>query len=192
MFLPKGSTVVLNVWAMHNDTNTWKDPQHFIPERFESYPSLASTYAASGKWDERDHYGYGAGRRICPGESISKRLPPTAISLETTKYVATAALYMSSPVSFISRAIKVLTLDHPGIHLAERNLFIGVAKLLWAFSFSVKRGEKINTSAETGLSQGFLHCVKEYGSSVTVRSEARRETIMREFEEAQTTFARFE
>ena len=75
MFLPKGSTVVLNVWAMHHDNDTWKDPEHFIPERFESYPSLASTYAASGKWDERDHYGYGAGRRICPGKSICRRLP---------------------------------------------------------------------------------------------------------------------
>ena len=79
MFLPKGSTVVLNVWAMHHDSGTWKDPQHFVPERFESYPSLASTYAASGKWDERDHYGYGAGRRICPGEWIAKSLPSRTI-----------------------------------------------------------------------------------------------------------------
>ena len=75
MFLPKGSTVVLNVWAMHHDSTTWKDPEHFIPERFESYSSLASTYAASGKWDERDHYGYGAGRRICPGEFNFKGFP---------------------------------------------------------------------------------------------------------------------
>lgn len=81
MFLPKGSTVVLNVWAMHHDSDTWKDPQHFIPERFESYPSLASTYAASGKWDERDHYGYGAGRRICPGESNFLPVPPSPSSL---------------------------------------------------------------------------------------------------------------
>ena len=145
MFLPKGSTVVLNVWAMHHDVETWKDPEHFIPERYESYRSLASHYAASGQWNERDHYGYGAGRRICPG-----------------------------------------------IHLAERNLFIGVAKLLWAFKFEVKKGQSINTSAETGLSQGFLHCVKEYGSSITLRSEAKRETILREFEEAQATFSRFE
>lgn len=82
MFLPKGSTVVLNVWAMHHNSDTWKEPQHFIPERFESYPSLASTYAASGKWDERDHYGYGAGRRICPGESNSSRVNHTVISYE--------------------------------------------------------------------------------------------------------------
>ena len=166
MFLPKGSTVVLNVWAMHHDHATWKDPEHFIPERFESYPSLAPSYLASGKWDERDHYGYGAGRRVCPGGFNPQEL------------------------QLAHRAL--LTLNRPGIHLAERNLFIGVAKLLWAFNFRVKGGEEMNTSAETGLSQGFLHCVKDYGSSVTLRSEARGDTILREFEEAQKIFAGFE
>ena len=78
------------------------------------------------------------------------------------------------------------------MHLAERNLFIGVAKLLWAFRFEVKRGDDINVSAETGLSQGFLHCVKDYGSSITVRSNMRRETILREFEETKEVFERFE
>lgn len=77
MLLPKDATVVLNVWAMHHDKSTWKDPEQFMPERFESYPALASTYAASGKWDERDHYGYGAGRRICPGESDWREGPPS-------------------------------------------------------------------------------------------------------------------
>ena len=69
MVLPKDATVVLNVWAMHHDESTWRDPEHFIPERFDAYPALASTYAASGGSDQRDHYGYGAGRRICPGKS---------------------------------------------------------------------------------------------------------------------------
>lgn len=93
MFLPKGSTVVLNVWAMHHDSTTWKDPEHFVPERFESYSSLASTYAASGKWDERDHYGYGAGRRICPGEFIFQK--------------------GSHPQEHTKRRIKALSLDCP-------------------------------------------------------------------------------
>lgn len=119
-----------------------------------------------------------------------------------TRYVAvTAFIHLNSPLrcffhpnnsSGLFFAEQVLSPNDPGIHLAERNLFIGVAKLLWAFHFSVKRGEEINTSAETGLSQGFLHCVKEYGSSITLRSEARRDTIFSEFEEAKTTFARFE
>ena len=145
MHLPKGSTVVLNVWAMHHDERTWKEPQHFMPERFENHPQLASVYAAAGEWDKRDHFGYGAGRRVCPG-----------------------------------------------IHLAERNLFIGVAKLLWAFKFGVKKGASVDTSAETGLSQGFLRCVKDYGCSIDVRSEVKRDTIMREFSEVQEVFSRFD
>ena len=74
MHLPKNATVVLNVWAMHHDHNIRKNPEHFMPERFKSYPVITSTYAASGKWDERDHYGYGAGRRICPGEFTLYRI----------------------------------------------------------------------------------------------------------------------
>lgn len=75
---PRASTVVLSVRAMHHDSTTWKDPEHFIPERIESYSALASTYAASGKWHERDHYGYGAGRRICVPVS------PSHLSFRTT------------------------------------------------------------------------------------------------------------
>ena len=60
---------------MHHDNDTWKDPKHFIPESFESYPSLASTYAASEEWDERDHYDYVAAKCICPGKSSCGRLP---------------------------------------------------------------------------------------------------------------------
>ncbi|KAA8647949.1 hypothetical protein EYZ11_008690 [Aspergillus tanneri] len=143
--IPKGSTIVLNVWGMHHDSNRWKEPEHFQPDRFEDFPALASTYAASGEWDKRDHYGYGAGRRICPG-----------------------------------------------IHLAERNLFIGVAKLLWAFEFSEPPGSKSDISAESGASQGFLHCPKDYGCVIRLRSPEKRETIMREFAEAQEVFARFD
>ncbi len=90
MHLPKDATVVLNVWAMHHDKKTWKDPERFMPERYESYPALASTYTASGKWDERDHYGYGAGRRICPGESHST---------EALKRMVTAPQYLPIPPS---------------------------------------------------------------------------------------------
>ena len=54
---------------------------------------------------------------------------------------------------------------------------IGVAKLLWAFNVSVKRGEEMYTSVEKGLSQGFLHCKRDYGSSITLRSKARGDII---------------
>ncbi|KAJ5215367.1 m-hydroxybenzyl alcohol hydroxylase [Penicillium cinerascens] len=145
MFLPKGATIVLNVWAIHHDPHCWPDPDRFEPARFENYPALAPTYAATGEWDKRDHYGYGAGRRICPG-----------------------------------------------IHLAERNLFIGVAKLLWAFEFMQPVNSYSDIDPESGASQGFLHCPKTYSCGVRLRAPEKRETISREFREAQEIFARFD
>ncbi|MCJ1403644.1 hypothetical protein MMC11_006867 [Xylographa trunciseda] len=145
MHLPKDSTIILNVWALHHDADKWQSPEHFIPERYKDYPGLAPVYAASKDFDKRDHLGYGASRRICPG-----------------------------------------------IHLAERNLFIATAKLLWAFDFSQDASLISDTSAETGSSQGFMHCVKDYGCRIELRAEAKRATIERERREAQEIFDRFD
>nr|AUZ97938.1 cytochrome P450 monooxygenase E [Aspergillus terreus] len=145
MHLPKHSTVILNVWGMHMDPDRFENPDAFIPERYANFPELAPHYAALADGAARDHFGYGAGRRICPG-----------------------------------------------IHLAERNLFIAVAKLLWAFEFKNNPAGKNDASAETGSSQGFMHCVKDYDAIVTVRGEERRQTILRELEQAQTVFAKYD
>ena len=145
MFLPKSSTVILNVWALHMDPAIWHRPEDFNPDRFLDRPLLAPEYAASSDWEKRDHYGYGAGRRICPG-----------------------------------------------IHLAERNLIIAIAKLLWAFNFEEKIGAINDSSPSSGYSEGFLHCAKPYGCVINVRSEARRATILREFDEATVVFERYD
>ena len=150
-FLPKGTTIIINTWGMHMDPHTYSNPTVFIPERFANHTKLAPEYAA-GDWKERDHYGYGAGRRICPG-----------------------------------------------MHLAERNMFLSVAKLLWAFRFENAMrvdggGEEVNEMDPVeGYQQGFLYCAKPYGCKPIVRSEKHRATILREFEDAEkNVFSRFE
>jgi hypothetical protein len=145
MRIPKGSTVILNIWGMHHDDTRWESPEHFNPDRYADFPSLASVYAAAGEGQKRDHFGYGAGRRICPG-----------------------------------------------IHLAERNLFIAVAKLLWAFDFSEQEGMANDTSEESGTSKGFLRSPTLYGCEVRVRSEEKGKTIYREMESAREVFAKYE
>ena len=105
----------------------------FLPERFQGFTKLASEYAASANYSGRDHYGYGAGRRLCPG-----------------------------------------------IHVAERNLFIGIAKLLWAFEFREKRGQEVDIDPRSGYSEGFLHCAKSFQCDVLVRS-GRKKIIVEEF-----------
>lgn len=49
-----------------------------------------------------------------------------------------------------------------------------------------------DVSEETGSSQGFMHCVKDYGCRIEVRGDERGKTIERERAEAEVVFARYE
>jgi len=85
----------------------------------------------------------------------------------------------------------------PGIHLAERNLFIAVSKLLWAFGFEATEGEEdgeggIGVDPVGDYNEGFLHCPRPFGVTITPRSETRRLTVMKEFEEVKEVFGKFE
>ncbi|KAI9713189.1 MAG: hypothetical protein M1820_001174 [Bogoriella megaspora] len=72
-FFPAGTTFVMNVWAMHMDPNEYDDPESFKPSRFlrnkfgTKYDPTASESAA-----RRNHYGFGAGRRVCPGQRMGE------------------------------------------------------------------------------------------------------------------------
>ncbi|KAF5175428.1 Cytochrome p450, partial [Thalictrum thalictroides] len=58
--IPKGSKVLVNVWAMGRDPENWKDPESFEPERFQD---MSIDY----KGTNFKYIPFGAGRRICPG-----------------------------------------------------------------------------------------------------------------------------
>lgn len=64
--IPKGTILVSNVHSLHNDSTTFPDPEKFDPERFIN--DTRSMYASSnGNVQNRDHFIFGWGRRICPG-----------------------------------------------------------------------------------------------------------------------------
>lgn len=143
MTIPAGTTVMMNVWGLHHDSSLHDSPAHFNPLRYKDHTSLAPVYASSSDYENRDHYGYGAGRRICPG-----------------------------------------------IHLAERGLFLAVAKILWAFDISPKLDltgcpHAIDSDPVTGYTDGFLRCAKPFDVTIKPRSEERRRRIMVEFEDAE-------
>ncbi|KAI1167833.1 putative cytochrome P450 oxidoreductase [Nemania serpens] len=150
-YLPKGTIVILNTWGMHMDEQVWPDAEKFNPDRYQNHPLLATEYIARGDWEKRDHYGYGVGRRVCPG-----------------------------------------------MHLAERNMLLSIAKLIWAFKFEAQTGPNgtrvvVDSDPVTGYHAGFLYCPKDYGCRPVVRTQKIRETVMREFSEAERdVFSRFE
>jgi cytochrome P450 len=64
--IPKGATLFSSMASMHMNPNFYKDPEVFNPERFMDNTQKMAT-ASHAKVIERDHYGFGWGRRICPG-----------------------------------------------------------------------------------------------------------------------------
>jgi len=72
-FIPKGTSIFLATWAIHHTEDIYKGEDEFNPDRYLGYTRLANDYAGSPDWANRDHYGYGAGRRICPGIHLAER-----------------------------------------------------------------------------------------------------------------------
>ncbi|KAF9805379.1 hypothetical protein IEO21_09066 [Rhodonia placenta] len=64
-FLPKGSSVISNIWAISRDPSIYPDPDAFRPERFEEMN------AEKVKACDPKRYIFGFGRRICPGRHLA-------------------------------------------------------------------------------------------------------------------------
>jgi hypothetical protein len=133
----------MNIWGIHHDSNRYANPEIFSPGRFEGQTQLASVYANSSDYEKKDHFGYGVGRRICPG-----------------------------------------------IHLAERGLWLAVVRILWAFEIQPKLNATgkpihIDVAPETGYRDGFLNQCFPFEVDVKVRSEKHREIILAEAAKAE-------
>ncbi|KAK2682035.1 hypothetical protein RAB80_003828 [Fusarium oxysporum f. sp. vasinfectum] len=85
-----------------------------------------------------------------------------------------------------------------GMQIAERSLFTTFSKMLWAFDISAPKDEQgrpmeMNLDPMTGYTDGTIVMANPFQACIKVRSERRRETILREFEEAEkNVFAQFE
>jgi len=62
-FIPKGTTVLPNTWAILHDEEVYPEPEEFKPERF-------MTEDGKVKDDPLLTYAFGYGRRVCPGRHL--------------------------------------------------------------------------------------------------------------------------
>jgi hypothetical protein len=149
--LPKGSSIVINVWGLHHDPERYPNHDVFDPENFAGFTENAAKLAIAADVEDRDHYGYGAGRRFCPGAN-----------------------------------------------LAERNIWLAVAKILWAFDLECGTDENGNVvqpdvDPVTGYVEGLVVLPKDFKVKFTPRNNERKENIFREFENAQMeVFSQYE
>ncbi|KAF3053388.1 hypothetical protein E8E11_011831 [Didymella keratinophila] len=71
MLIPKDATVMIPHWALSH--THYSNPSAYNPDRYLNHPGLATENAASPDYKNRDHYTYGAGRRICAGIHLAER-----------------------------------------------------------------------------------------------------------------------
>lgn len=65
--IPRNAQILINAWAIGRDSNTWLDPELFIPERFLEIET-------DFKGQHFELVPFGAGRRICPGLPLANRM----------------------------------------------------------------------------------------------------------------------
>lgn len=70
--IPKGSVIAIQQYAIHQDPCLFPEPEKFMPERYLGHPFRSGVYASSANPRERDHWNFGAGRRICPGMYLAE------------------------------------------------------------------------------------------------------------------------
>ncbi|KAG2026555.1 hypothetical protein GB937_001336 [Aspergillus fischeri] len=71
-FIPANTVVSINQYALHFDPDRYENPDDFIPDRYLKHPLKAGAYAAHPDPYARDHFDFGAGRRICPGMHLAE------------------------------------------------------------------------------------------------------------------------
>lgn len=140
LLIPKNAGVMNNVWAINMDPKRHPEPRRFDPDRYTSDTQSLADSAANPDASKRDHFTFGAGRRICPG-----------------------------------------------IHVAERSLFLGIARMLWAFEFEpqLDAGERPVLPDPDRLTQGFVCLREEFVVKITPRSKERGDKVVKEWRDAE-------
>ncbi|KAI1258774.1 cytochrome P450 [Xylariaceae sp. FL1019] len=70
--LPKGAGLINNVYTIHNDATRYPNPSRFDPDRFRSDEQSFFNAATNPDVSKRDHFIFGAGRRLCPGIHVAE------------------------------------------------------------------------------------------------------------------------
>ena len=125
--------------AIHMDPNLYENPSDFQPDRYLNKPLSAADYINSNDPYDRDHFTYGAGRRVCPG-----------------------------------------------VHVAERSLYINIVRTLWAFNIGKKKSAEGGViEPETGMIRGFLSVPKPFVCEITPRSARHIKVVRDSFSQAE-------
>ncbi|KAI1125555.1 cytochrome P450 [Nemania abortiva] len=139
--IPKGASVLFNVWAIHNDPKRHPDPRKYDPSRWAGDDQNSIQAALNADPTKRDHFTFGAGRRMCQG-----------------------------------------------MHIADRSLFLGMSRILWAFNLKPAVDEKTGKEILPDVNNvvdGLFVCPRPFSARITPRSPSRAARVREEWDQVQ-------
>lgn len=71
MYIPANSIVALQQYPIQYDPSIFPEPSRYNPDRYLAFPEKSGIYAG-GPATSRDHWNFGAGRRICSGLHLAE------------------------------------------------------------------------------------------------------------------------
>jgi cytochrome P450 len=169
LFIPKGTTILGNLWAIHHNEKYFRNSQEFIPERYLSPASDEGTEPYPHK-DGHSAFGW--------------------VSYADTYYLI-FRLKGNADRIFFKKGRRIC----PGKKLAENSLFISIVRILWGFNIEkacdpITGVEMVyNTYAYT---DGFNSKPQPFRCVITPRSEEFRGTIEREAEEGRRFLEKYD
>ncbi|KAI0430783.1 cytochrome P450 [Xylaria sp. FL1042] len=139
--IPKGASVLFNVWAIHNDPKRHPDPRRYDPSRWAGDDQNSIQAALNADPTKRDHFTFGAGRRMCQG-----------------------------------------------MHIADRSLFLGMSRILWAFDLKpavdAQTGREILPDVNNVV-DGLFVCPQPFPANIVPRSASRAVRVKEEWKVVQ-------
>ena len=163
-YIPKGTAVLGNVWAIHMDPQRFPDPSKFNPERWIVPGKPTLLRSGNGQDSDRDQYVY----------YTFARCHTYSVCIVSTSYGFGWGRRICAGITF-----------------AEASLFIVSARILWGFDFTLpidKSGKPVvpDPEDETGTwSEGFISSPYPFNVGWKARDAKRAQVIKQSFEEAQ-------
>ncbi|OEL34955.1 Oryzalexin E synthase, partial [Dichanthelium oligosanthes] len=72
--IPKGTLILVNLWALGRDPTAWPEPDEFMPERF------LGDRPVNFRGSDFTYIPFGAGRRVCAGMDMAARFVPLVLA----------------------------------------------------------------------------------------------------------------
>jgi cytochrome P450 len=132
-YVPSGTKVIVNAWALGRDPESWEKPEEFMPERFMDGGSAA---AVDFKGNHFQFLPFGAGRRICAG--INFGMAAVEIMLANLMYCFDWQLPV---VGMEEKGVDMTEVFGVTVHLKEKLMLVPVPKLRATSDHSMQAAE---------------------------------------------------